>query len=127
MKSNFSPGAPVQSTSSTGIKFSRKSPAVGFTERHFPSAADFSDTEEKARVAVSSRWLASAAAEGLRKPPARDTGIGESLPGFGELGVAVLLDWGAGSTGEEVVELGAVLPDSSAWSTVGEVVELATG
>jgi hypothetical protein len=71
-----------------GIKFLRKSPAVALTERHFPSAADFSDTEENARVALSSRWLASAAAEGLRKPPARETGIGDAVVGLDTTGGA---------------------------------------
>jgi hypothetical protein len=35
------------------------------------------ETEEKARVAVSSRVLASAANVGLSTPPARETGTGD--------------------------------------------------
>ena len=45
-------------------------------KRHWPEA-DFSETDEKARVAVSSRGLASATAEGLRTTPARDTDMTE--------------------------------------------------
>ena len=58
------------------MRFSRKSPAVGSTERHWPEA-DLSDAAEKARVAVSSRGLASAAAEGLRTLPALETAMTE--------------------------------------------------
>lgn len=43
--------------------------------RHWPSA-DLSDTPVKARVAVSSLALASAADDGCKTPPARDTGTG---------------------------------------------------
>ena len=65
---------PSQAFNVTGIKFSRKSPAVGSTKRHWPSE-DLMAAEEKARVAVSSRILASAAAAELRTPPARATPI----------------------------------------------------
>lgn len=41
-------------------------------KRHWPSA-DLIETDEKARVAVSSRGLASAAADELRTPPALET------------------------------------------------------
>ena len=54
------------------MRFSRKSPAVGSMNRHSPED-DLMATEEKARVAVSSRGLASAAAEGSRTTPARET------------------------------------------------------
>lgn len=70
--SNFWPALPSHGFSCTGIKFSRKSPAVGSIKRHCPSA-DFRLAEEKARVAVSSRTLASAAASGFKTSPARDT------------------------------------------------------
>lgn len=73
IRSNFSPADPVQGWRVTGIKFWRKSPAVGSTKRQFPSAA-LSETEEKARTAVPSRGLDSAAADGWRTPPARETG-----------------------------------------------------
>ena len=46
------------------------------------------ETDEKARVAVLSRGLASAAAEGWRTPPARDTGTGL-------VGLASACDWAA--------------------------------
>lgn len=90
--SNFSPALPSHAFNCTGIKFSRKSPAVGSINRHCPSA-DFTLAEEKARVAVSSRTLASAAALGSRTAPARDTGIadwgtvsvfGASISGVGD-------------------------------------------
>lgn len=54
------------------MRFSRKSPAVASMERHRPEA-DWIDAEEKARVAESSHGFASAAAEGLRTLPARET------------------------------------------------------
>lgn len=76
MISNFSPALPSHAFNCTGIRFSRKSPAVGSIKRHFPSA-DFKLAEEKARVAVSSRTLASAAALGSKTSPARDTGTAE--------------------------------------------------
>jgi len=75
MTSHFSFGEPEQSTSDTGIKFWRKSPAVGSTEMHCPFGARIS-TLENALVAVASRLFASAAADGWRVPPARDTGTG---------------------------------------------------
>lgn len=74
--SNCSPALPSHAFSCTGIKFSRKSPAVGSIKRHCPSA-DFTLVEEKARVAVSSRTLASAAALGSKTSPARDTGTAD--------------------------------------------------
>ncbi len=69
MMSHFSFGVPEQSTSETGIRFSRKSPAVGLTNRHCPLGAR-SSTPEKALVAALSRVVASAAEEGCRVPPA---------------------------------------------------------
>ncbi len=75
MRSHFSFGEPVQSTSETGIRFSRKSPAVGSMKRHCPFGARI-ETLLKARLAVSSRWCDWAAAVGCRVPPARDTGTG---------------------------------------------------
>ena len=75
MISHFSFGAPVQSTTETGIRFCLKSPAVGSTERHCPFGSRI-DTPSKARTAVSSRWCDSAAAVGCSVPPARDTGTG---------------------------------------------------
>jgi hypothetical protein len=57
-----------------GIKFSLKSPAVGSTNRQFPEAS-LSATDENAFTAVPSTGLASAAAEGSRTPPARDTAL----------------------------------------------------
>jgi hypothetical protein len=75
MTSHFSFGEPEHSTREMGIKFCRKSPAVGSTNRHFPLGARIS-TLEKTRVAVSSRSWASAAAVGFRVPPALDTGTG---------------------------------------------------
>lgn len=44
-------------------------------KRHWPLAS-LIETDEKARVAVLSRGLASAAEEGWRTPPARETGTG---------------------------------------------------
>lgn len=72
MMSNFSFALPSHALSWTGIKFSRKSPAVASIKRHWPSD-DLSDTEEKALVAESSRIFASAAASAFRTPPARAT------------------------------------------------------
>lgn len=85
MTSHFSFGAPVQSTRPTGMRFSRKSPAVGSTEMHWPLGARI-ETALNARVAVSSRWFASAAAEGFSVPPARETGTGSV--GLAEIPVA---------------------------------------
>ena len=76
MKSNFSFKLPSHSSSAMGIKFCRKSPAVGSMKRQRPSA-DLTWTPVKARVAVLSKGLACAAAEGWRTPPARDTDTGE--------------------------------------------------
>jgi len=47
-------------------------------KRHCPDV-DLMETAEKARVAVSSRGLASATAEGLRMTPARDTDMTEAV------------------------------------------------
>jgi hypothetical protein len=60
----------------TGIRFCRKSPAVGSMKRHCPLEV-FIEAEEKARVAVVSFGLDSAAAEGWRTPPARETGTAD--------------------------------------------------
>ena len=57
-----------------GMRFSRKSPAVASMERQRP-VEDLRDMLEKARVAVVSTGLASAAADGLRTLPARETEI----------------------------------------------------
>lgn len=73
MMSNFWFALPSQGFSWTGIRFWRKSPAAGSMERHCPLAA-LMVVEEKARVAVGSRGLASAAAAALRTPPARAMG-----------------------------------------------------
>ena len=75
--SNFWPAVPSQAFTSTGMRFSLKSPAVALMDRHWP-AADLRETEENARVAVSSRGFASAAAEGISTPPALATEV-ESL------------------------------------------------
>lgn len=75
MRSNFSFRLPVHGCRLTGIKFWRKSPAVGLMKRHCPFEA-FSETEEKARVAVLSRAFASAAEDGWSVPPAPETGTG---------------------------------------------------
>lgn len=58
-----------------GMRFCLKSPAVGSMKRHWPED-DLSETDVNARVAVVSRSLDSAAAEGWRTPPARETGTG---------------------------------------------------
>lgn len=58
------------------MRFCLKSPAVGSTKRQFPSAA-LSETEEKARTAAASREFDSAAADGWRTPPARETGTAD--------------------------------------------------
>lgn len=92
MISNFWPALPSQAFNCTGIRFSRKSPAVGSIKRHCPSA-DFKLAEEKARVAVSSRTFASAAASGFRTSPARDTATADvgalSVAGVDTSGVGV--------------------------------------
>lgn len=75
MISKSSLGEPVHSAVWMGIKFSRKSPAVGSMKRHCPLGA-FIGTDENARVAVSSRGLDSATAEGWRMPPAPETVTG---------------------------------------------------
>lgn len=75
MKSNFSPAAPVQGPIAIGMRFWRKSPAVGSIERQLPEEVT-REAEVKARVAVVSLGLDSAAAEGWRTPPARETGTG---------------------------------------------------
>jgi hypothetical protein len=75
IRSNFSFKLPSHGCRLTGIKFWRKSPAVGSMKRHCPLEAT-RETEEKARVAVLSRWFDSAAEEGWRVPPAPETGTG---------------------------------------------------
>ena len=72
MISNFSFALPSQVLVCTGIKFCRKSPDKGSIKRQDPSGA-LTETPENARVAVSSRWLASAAASAFNVPPARST------------------------------------------------------
>ncbi len=79
-----------------GIRFARKSPAVGSMNRHCPED-DLIETPVKARVAVSSRGFACAAAEGFKTLPARETAITEGLAG-----VAVV----AGGAGAGVVVTG---------------------
>ena len=63
MTSNFSLALPVQSLIAIGINSCLKSPAWGLMKRHFPLLVRM-ETLEKARVAVLSLWLASAAALG---------------------------------------------------------------
>jgi len=92
MMSNFSPAEPWQSWMAMGIRFWRKSPAVGSMKRHCPLEV-FIDAEEKARVAVVSLGFDSAAAEGWRTPPARETGTAD-------VGLEDA-SWAAGAAAEE--------------------------
>ena len=73
--SHFSLGEPAQSTRVTGIRFSRKSPAVGLMKRHWPLGARIS-TLLNGRTAVLSKAWAWATAVGFRVPPAPETGTG---------------------------------------------------
>jgi hypothetical protein len=98
MISNFSPAAPVQSATVTGMRFCRKSPALGSMERHWPEEV-LMEADVNARVAVSSRGFASAAADGLRTPPARETGRGVVGLPASVAGTAV----GAGDAEEEAL------------------------
>jgi hypothetical protein len=75
MRSNFSFKLPVHGCRFTGIKFWRKSPAVGLIKRHCPLEA-LRETEVNARVAVLSRLFDSAADDGCSVPPAPETGTG---------------------------------------------------
>ena len=59
------------------MRFSRKSPAVGSMERHWPEE-DLMVVDVKVLTAVVSTGLASAAAEGFRTRPARETEIAEA-------------------------------------------------
>jgi hypothetical protein len=89
-------------------------------ERHCPEEV-LMEADVKARVADASRGLASAAAEGLRMPPARETGRGvigllESLDGIAEAAGV-----GAGGT-EEVSDTGDAVAEATAEDA--EVAEL---
>jgi hypothetical protein len=75
MRSNFSFKLPVHGCRFTGIKFWRKSPAVGLIKRHCPLEA-LRETEVNARVAVLSRGCDSAADDGCSVTPAPETGTG---------------------------------------------------
>ena len=70
-------------------------------ERHWP-AADLRETEENARVAVSSRGLASAAADGLRTPPALATETSSLVDVDGSAAGAELLSGVSVSLGHEL-------------------------
>lgn len=105
--SHFSFATPVHSTRDTGIRFCRKSPAVGSMERQRPLGSRM-ETPEKARVAVASRRWACAAAEGWRVPP-RETGTG-----------VVGLEVEMPGAREEVLDLDLVL----AWALVVDVAAL---
>jgi hypothetical protein len=72
MKSNFCDRDPSQGLRVIGMSSSRKSPAVGSIKRQ-RLVEERMVTFVKARVAVGSKGLAAAAAEGLRMPPARET------------------------------------------------------
>lgn len=87
-----------------GIRFCLKSPAVGSRNKHFPDAS-FRTIDEKAFTAVLSTTLASAAAEGSRTPPARDTGRGDVGSPVGraeDSAVTATGDEEAGEADEEV-------------------------
>lgn len=105
MKSNFSLREPSQALRLIGMSSSRKSPAVLSMKRHWP-AEDFSVTLAKARVAVSSRWLASAALVGSRMPPARETEITVLEPATVPAGVLVGVGVVIGADEELVVAVG---------------------
>ena len=98
------------------MRFSRKSPAVGSMKRHCPEE-DLIDAPVNARVAVLSRGFDSAAAEGLRTTPARETAMTDGLAV-----VAVV----AGAAGAEVVMMGADDTDETTATAVetGETVTL---
>lgn len=106
MTSHFSFGVPPQSTSAMGIRFSRKSPAVGSTNRHWPFGARI-PAPLKARVAVSSRCCDSATALGFKVPPARDTGT--ALVGLGMAAPASVVS-PAEPGPEEAVSVGGADP-----------------
>jgi hypothetical protein len=74
IRSNFWPADPSHSFTATGMRFSRKLPAVGSINRHCPSEV-LRDAEVTARVAVLSRCCDFATAVGLRNPPAPETAI----------------------------------------------------
>ena len=74
MRSNFWPADPSHGFTATGMRFSRKLPAVGSMNRHCPSEV-LRDAEVTARVAVLSRCCDFATAVGLRNPPAPETPI----------------------------------------------------
>jgi hypothetical protein len=74
MRSNFWPADPSHGFTATGMRFSRKLPAVGSMNRHCPSEV-LRDAEVTARVAVLSRCCDFATAVGLRVPPAPETAI----------------------------------------------------
>ena len=74
IRSNFWPADPSHGFTATGMRFSRKLPAVGSINRHCPSEV-LRDAEVTARVAVLSRCCDFATAVGLRVPPAPETAI----------------------------------------------------
>ena len=74
--SNFWFGEPSHATTATGIRFWRKSPAVGSTDRHRSPPLARRLTPSRALVAVGSGVWASAASSGFSTPPARETGTG---------------------------------------------------
>lgn len=82
----------MQGCMATGMRFCLKSPAVGSMKRQRPDE-DLREMEEKAKTAVVSLGFDSAAREGTRVPPARETGTG--VVGFAvrmvELGDAVIV------------------------------------
>jgi len=99
-----------------GIRFWRKSPAVGSIDKQLPFE-DLSDTAVLARTALLSRVCASAASDGFRVPPARDTGTGVvGLPWTG-----VLFCGGVVGAGAARVVVRSVVP------TTGKVVDVAIG
>jgi hypothetical protein len=125
MRSNFSFRLPVQGCRLTGTKFCLKSPAVGLMKRHCPFAA-LRETPVKARVAVSSRLFASAAEDGLRVPPAPETGTGvDGLEVSDFMITSPAMADTAGAESEEVAEevaavlLGPALDAARVTKTVG--------
>jgi hypothetical protein len=98
------------------MRFSRKSPAVGSTKRHCPFE-DLIETPVKARVAVSSTGLASAAAEGFSTTPARETEMTDAEAVVaGADGAAVVM---AGAD-KGVVSTAAGLEAADVMTTAGE-------
>lgn len=93
MMSNISLALPLHVVVWIGIRFSRKSPARGLMKRHWPLGA-LMGTDVNARVAVESRGLDSATADGWRRPPAPETetavvGLKSGIPDVSSAGGAV--------------------------------------